>query len=393
MKSKFYLIFYSIVLCACQHPKESVQLFDTGKIIRIDVEEIDEKMFIASALIDSCVYIPLETSDTTLIGKIRKIDAWKDRFYIWDQVGEAVYIYHTSGKLLCKIHHCGRGKGEYPRTTGFALDKTNGHVYIACDMLQSILEYDDNGNYIKSISCPFCMSDFVVLGKDSLIWYGGQSYNQSYFKDITPNQYRFVFREHAIDKIKDLKFNYDLIFSQLSSNTRNFFNFQDTLYLVENVVNDVYEVSPVGNLKLRYKIDFKDKNIPISYDSSPSEVQEVLNIYRKDQKKWSELRGVLENDKVVLVEYAYEGLIHEAIYSKSADRIYNIGPVWLNDIDKIGMPDLYNTGLEGKVLIGCMESYLLKELAESPNCELKIKELAKKLSVMDNPVVVKIYFK
>ena len=49
MKSKFYLIFYSIVLCACQHPKESVQLFDTGKIIRIDVEEIDEKMFIASA--------------------------------------------------------------------------------------------------------------------------------------------------------------------------------------------------------------------------------------------------------------------------------------------------------------------------------------------------------
>ena len=105
------------------------------------------------------------------------------------------------------------------------------------------------------------------------------------------------------------------------------------------------------------------------------------------------MRGVLENDKVVLVEYAYEGLVHEAIYSKSADRIYNIGPVWLNDIDKIGMPDLYNTGLEGNVLIGCMESYLLKELAESPNCELKIKELAKKLSVMDNPVVVKIYFK
>lgn len=82
----------------------------------------------------------------------------------------------------------------------------------------------------------------------------------------------------------------------------------------------------------------------------------------------------------------------KAIYSKETRKIYNIGPVWANDIDRIPMPMVYAS--EKDYFLGGLEAHVILNATEDPNKpSYRIKQIANKLTEMDNPVLVKIKMK
>jgi len=57
-------------------------------------------------------YIPLETSDLSLIAEIKKI-IYEDEKIIIDDNDNNCYLFDDNGNIICKIGSMGRGPNEY----------------------------------------------------------------------------------------------------------------------------------------------------------------------------------------------------------------------------------------------------------------------------------------
>ena len=89
---------------------------DTGITVLLDKVEDQIKI---SELIKDVKYIPLETSDNSLISHISAVDIYKDRIYIVDNIMQnKVYIFDIDGKFIKAIGQKGGGPDEYALLTG-----------------------------------------------------------------------------------------------------------------------------------------------------------------------------------------------------------------------------------------------------------------------------------
>ena len=80
---------------------------DTGITVLLDKVEDQIKI---SELIKDVKYIPLETSDNSLISHISAVDIYKDRIYIVDNIMQnKVYIFDIDGKFIKAIGQKGGG--------------------------------------------------------------------------------------------------------------------------------------------------------------------------------------------------------------------------------------------------------------------------------------------
>lgn len=97
-------------------------------VVTVKVNEIDRIQKL-SQLIDSVVYIPLETSENCLIGRISKIVYSERCFYILDDTANCLFKFDESGRFLSKYDHVGKGPFEYIKLCDFNLDRT-GACYV-----------------------------------------------------------------------------------------------------------------------------------------------------------------------------------------------------------------------------------------------------------------------
>lgn len=112
----------------------------------------------------SIEYIPLETNDSSLIGKISKIIFCNDRFYIFDQVGKKVVLFNRKGEFLKSIHKVGQGPGEYTDPYDMDVDD-EGNVYLSDIVSQNIIVYrnGDECDY-ETIHVGEYFLEFAVKG-------------------------------------------------------------------------------------------------------------------------------------------------------------------------------------------------------------------------------------
>lgn len=387
-----YCLFFFVFFFSCRPaPQVVVKKHAQSETIAIVPGDVPKENVMASALVDSLTYIPLETPDDALIGSIEAIYEWNGRFYIWDRQSNAVFIFSNQGKFIKKLANQGRGPKEYLRFCSLYLDPRNGHIYIHSDSSEAILHYDCEGEFVERISCKFRISGFTLAGKDSLILYGGKLSNQETFKETYPEQFRCVMMKGGDILNKELPGRYDDIFLNDVSRGKHFFYFSDTTSLIESIGNDIYRVGKDGGLTPRFSIDLGENTYPLAFETSPEEAKGIIEADRKTPGKWCDVHDVLETNDLLLIRYSFEKYGCKAFYSKRTKQIYNIGGIWLNDTDRIGMPDI--SGSNGDCFLGSLDASVVLLALENPDASSRIKNIAKDMDEMDNSVIVKIKMK
>lgn len=380
-----------IFVVACTDKQEKEKL-GTGELIRIAPEEVDKKYMRASIFVDSVEYIPLETPHEAIIGRIKAIQEWEGRFYIWDEQSDAIFIFDEQGNFLKKAGAKGRGPKEYISISSFYQNPKSGDLYIRCDRSFSIIQYNAEGVFMKRIPCQFITTDFVVLGTDSLVLYGGKMPNQEIFRESFPEQWRLVMMKEGKVIKKDFPGVYDRTLLNDVAKSRNFSCSSDSILLMEAIGNNIYRLYPDGEFKPRYTVDFGKYTYPLTFDKPKDEALEIMKLAEKDGNKWCKLIDIWETENNLLISYSFQNYIFDALYSKKTGNVYNIGPVWVNDIDKLPMPSICSSGKD--YFLGTLEAHIIHQAvmnADTPSPLLR--QLAEGRTEMDNPILVKLKMK
>ena len=107
-------------------------------------------------------YIPLETTDESLVGSVDKIMYHGGLFYLFDRTQLRVLMFDEEGRHVRTLFRIGQGPGEYTAPGDMDVDG-DGNLYIADWNTQSIIRYEqaDPERYeVWRIGTPFM--DFAV---------------------------------------------------------------------------------------------------------------------------------------------------------------------------------------------------------------------------------------
>jgi len=151
-----HLSFFFLFSCVSGTKNESSKEPETIKVYENSVTELQ-----TSKLLDDIEYIPLETKEECLIGKVEKMQCLNNTIYILDAKNtKKLFVFDLTGKYKFCIDNYGRGPEEYSSIMDFSVDKKTGNIYIL-DFPLKISEYDTSGLHVKDYPLPKTNIDIV----------------------------------------------------------------------------------------------------------------------------------------------------------------------------------------------------------------------------------------
>jgi len=111
-------------------------------------------------------YIPLETTDSSLLGDISDICFENGLIYVSDR-NDCCKIFDESGKFIRSIKHIGRGPEEYIGLLDISINTDNGNI-MALSINGEVVEYTKDGIFVRKIPKAFKKGgpySFIPLNK------------------------------------------------------------------------------------------------------------------------------------------------------------------------------------------------------------------------------------
>ena len=129
--------------------------------------------------ISSVDFIPLETTDGSLLGDVLKVEYADNSYFILHEVGydKMLARFDANGKFLGSIGTQGRAGNEYLNINDFALSHDSREVYIF-DSYARVIVYGYDGKHHKTISiqdptlkqlCPFLVDSKISKSGDVVL--------------------------------------------------------------------------------------------------------------------------------------------------------------------------------------------------------------------------------
>ena len=92
--------------------------------------------------------IPLETTDSSVMGDIMKVISAKGRIFVAPWNGKSIFIFDRSGKYLSRIDKEGRGPGEYLKISDFMVTEEPEEIVVYARE-GKLNFYDWDGNFLR----------------------------------------------------------------------------------------------------------------------------------------------------------------------------------------------------------------------------------------------------
>lgn len=163
-KIRFTLIAAALLAVASCGSESEIKQGDI-KVIDLAAAIGGGKIVKMSEVADDIKYVPLETTDSSLIGMGAKVQIENGRIYVRSRNSNSteVKVFDIDGKYLFTFNRTGRGPEEYSAMSQIEIDPVTGG-FIVFDMIPFITNtslsswyfkmYDRDGNYLKNIDIP-----------------------------------------------------------------------------------------------------------------------------------------------------------------------------------------------------------------------------------------------
>lgn len=188
------MILFMPVFVGCRSTADYMAMNGDAFVVNLDTVELKHD-FKLSNIFDSVWAIPLDNSEV-VIGKISRVDVYKDRIIVLDaEYAKGVFAFDRAGHLLYKIGNVGLGPEEYASCGDFAIDHEQGSIYIYDKLRRRIFVYDVNtGKYQRTLR----IERSVEFDR---IWYnGGRLYAVSSYFSSEKNDSPFYILKQLDEK-------------------------------------------------------------------------------------------------------------------------------------------------------------------------------------------------
>lgn len=396
---KVFLLFFMIALTACQNFNQKKRFTEVDitnvnyladvnndKGINILLDKVEDRIK-TSELIKEVKYIPLETTDNSLIKHICAVEIYGDRIYAMDNIFEnKVYIFDLNGKSLKTIGQKGGGPEEYALLDGMTIDRKNKQLIVYDNMKRRFMYYTLNGEFLRYVPTPFAFAGEMMVSPEGYLMSVTNKFQwNTHLKEL--DDYRILFTDSLGNVIKGA-FKYD--------DNKNLATAYSQLYMINDEVvyypqyaNSLYTVND-STISLRYRIDLSNY-----YPYDIAEVQGVKSIeeFREIRSTYTYLMpNMIEtNDHLYFsVSNKLENIY--SFYDKNADKIISFKSIDYDD-DCIFYPSISRMSSYGNYFVSSIPVDYLKGIkSERDNSPNKLSEdvasMIDSLKEDDNNVLV-----
>ena len=298
-----------VSFCSCRKEERTQQ--PPGEIIRVDPKKAVTKSF--EDIFDKIRFLKLETSDSSLIGKVKNMFVTTEKIFVSDAQG--VFVFDHNGSFLSKLKRPGRAPGEYLAFTSLSVDTANSIFEVLDNRSQQIAIYDYNGHFIAKKDIPIVPLSFIKANNEYFFFTGNQYVSgYPYSLVLASVEDEFVVRGQyfpvSLEKSKymHIQFNY------------NFYAYQDTIRFFRPLADTIYSILNHGSVP-RYSVDFGEQKIPKSfYDNPFSDIREFYT--RLFEKEYAyNISAILETTGHLMFVYHIRGKAHQAFYNKHSKEV------------------------------------------------------------------------
>lgn len=301
-----YVLFALIPVSLCAQ-RETVDITVLMKSDRLDTRSFD-----LSEMVESIDYIRIE--DSILLGSISDIKCWRDCFYLYDKSHQSIVVVNREGKILTNIAHRGRASNEYISLQAFAIEKTDGSIFIFDNAGRKVVVYSKDGRFIQTIPLSGDLAafrDIEVTTQGTILLYNPlwieKKYDALVELDLSGRKLRTLFTNDKKHRLAIAHIPPDY-FSVLSDGSITLMGREDR--------DLFYRLSPEGKLFAPYHM--------VTDVSIPTELKRKVNLTREELSAGSYYEKVFyqETDNWLFFGLRYQRKTKYCIYNKLAGKQY-----------------------------------------------------------------------
>lgn len=380
MNHRILFLLPCIFLAVTCRRTEEIKKKDNIEIINIDPRST--RVALLSDFFDTIYYIPLETKDSVVVGSIHKIEFFKNRVFISDNISNKVYVFNMMGKYLNSIGKKGKGPGEISKISETAVDTFTNSILIFDFNLKKELRYDFSGDFINEKTNSRWITECCLLDSAKYICRTGNYYSAD-SDEKTVYKINLVSGERIIKSFFPYKERPEITTYELS---RIFTKTPYKLYIGQLFNDTIYEFCN-EDIRPVFRINYINSGIPSSLLAKSNS--------RIGEKLWTNKtyayghQIVAENKSFIFISFIFQNQHRYCIYSKATGNASTY-LTFSNDLDGGMFKSPIKTNLKDKVVCSILPSELTKYFNEARD-KIKTAELVKicsEINPIDNPVLM-----
>lgn len=363
-------LFFPIYRCNTSNNQSSDIYVDLDSKEEVSIFDIFSKIEI----------IPLETSDTCLIGSIDKLILYDSKYYLLDTKQNCVSIFSQDGKFIQNIKRVGRGPGEYLYVYDFSINEYD-HTLELLDCFGKLVIFNLDGIYKESFYLPHppaAYHNFILLNRDTTLFFtNSDDTNENLLWAYSRSSHKII-KEFHKDSHSNLGHRLPL------------FTWKDSILFSISIDNTIFKIEGLQEA-LAYTWDFGKYNYKFPIKDIPKGNVEKSKFYQafgtSSQNSYYHILN-LQNEQYLYCLLShfeeYKHIFHDKktkknhVFRKTKENI-SLNPYFMNEKMIIGIehPDseTYKQLLEAKII--------------APNNQNSISSVVED----SNPVLVKYTFK
>ena len=336
-------------------------------------------------------YVPLETTDQSLIQGINKMATSDDKIIICDLEQNTIFIFDKDGHFINSINKKGPGPQDYSLIHNFAVDFQKEEIYI-CDyqLKYRILTYSFGGDFIRETKLDQKIWPSILYNYDENHLIAYDTYNMDSGEEVSKQPYSLINKGNG--QVSPLP----LIIENRKSNSvtisegDNLLSFavdidpmiktDDGVVISDFALDTIYKYTdhkliPIG---VRKNLGQKDLSAFRAYNSNYA----LLNILKMDvdEKNLKDAPSKIKS-KLFLLDKKNSSISAATI--KMSDMIRRNEINW----------DCYGKDLHESGVAWSFKASVLTKRLKDQRLNGKLKEIASTLNEDDNPVLMLAKFK
>jgi len=347
-------------------------------------------------------YIPLETSDESLVGTIgHQVFLDNGLIYIKDNTG-LIKIFDLKGNFVRKIDRVGRGPQEYLQSSILSLSPSNGNILLTGN--GEIKEYNSLGRFIRRVEIPK-MDEYRTF---SSLMFSENRFVAPLFKTKYEREYCAVIYD-SLANIQQMIPTPELYGTEQQQTTNQndgevvrfmpvieakVFRYGDMVRIFYPETTEIFTTNGYGNLDTVYVINYGEYRLPGGVVNDYTERGKYISPHNFIESKNhlfinASLRNVMEDSPLFTGYFVFNKRINETRLLLDNQKKRN----GFTD-DMMGGPQFWPKTISGeRILISFAYSEALIEHAENNEVSDKLKNILSNLRDDSNPVVILVHLK
>lgn len=245
MRTIYIGLFFLLLLVSCSVEEKHSSL-------NLSVNPLEAKGEIPiENFLDTNYYELIRLENTRLpIGEITKMQVDDGKIFIMDKTTHSINVFGNKGNIILSLNKLGKSKNEYLQITDFYY--SDGIIYVADILKLVILEYDLNGNCVKTI-------DFSKYWANKIFIIDKYLYLVNEYND-TESGKNILFKLDSKGNLVKSFIPFEKSYRQ--SSTLCYAKDKGNMIFGQRPDNKLYEITPDGCSEL-IALDFGKYNMPV----------------------------------------------------------------------------------------------------------------------------------